>query len=119
MSKKLHLAIGILPLGTVVSSHHEKEDSMDKTGVQATFVAAGLSRLLKDLDAIARPSIRLLPTPVNESTLALGSSKIGGVPDLPSGVSWPQCHGLPHSFLGQIHLADIGPYDTNTLLPHT
>ena len=59
------------------------EKNMDKAGVQAAFVAAGLSRLLKDIDDIARPSIRLLTTPVDESTLAIGISKIGGVPDLP------------------------------------
>jgi len=92
---------------------------VDKTGVQATFVTAGLSRLLKDLDSIARPSIRLLTTPVDESTLAPGTSKIGGVPDLPSGVPWPECHGLPQSFIAQIRLADIGPYDAENLLPHT
>ena len=92
---------------------------MDKADVQAAFVAAGLSRLLKDIDYIARPSIRLFTTPVEESTLAPGTSKIGGVPDLSSSISWPECHGLPQSFVGQIHLADIGPYDTNTLLPHT
>src|SRR6266496_5628217 len=92
---------------------------MDKTGVQAAFVAAVLSRLLKDLDSIARPSIRLLTTPVDESTLAPGTSKIGGVPDLPSGVSWPECHGLPQSFITQIRLADIGPYDAENVLPHT
>ena len=92
---------------------------MDKAGVHAAFVAAGLSRLLKDLDSIARPSIRLLTTPVDELTLAPGTSKIGGVPDLPSGVSWPECHGLPQSFIAQIRLADTGPYDEENLLPHT
>jgi uncharacterized protein YwqG len=91
---------------------------MDKTGVHATFVAAGLSRLLKDIDDIARPSIRLLTTPVDESTVALGTSKIGGVPDLPSGVPWPECHGLPQSFIAQIRLADIGQYDVENVLPH-
>src|SRR2546430_9611356 len=95
------------------------EEHMDKASVQAAFVAAGLSRLLKDIDYIARPSIRLLTTPVDESTLAPGTSKIGGVPDLPSGVPWPECHSLPQSFLGQIHLADVGPYDIDRLLPHT
>jgi uncharacterized protein YwqG len=93
------------------------EKNMDKAGVQAAFVAAGLSRLLKDLDYISRPSIRLFTTPVDESTLALGTSKIGGFPDLPSGVPWPECNGLPQSFIGQIQLADIGQVDT--LLPHT
>lgn len=92
---------------------------MDKTNAQAAFAAAGLSRLLKDFDFIAQPSIRLLTTPVEETTLAPGTSKIGGSPDLPPGISWPVCQDLPQSFIAQIHLADIAPYDTNRLLPHT
>ena len=92
---------------------------MDKASVQAAFAAAGLSRLLKDYDYIARPSIRLLTTPVEESILAPGTSKIGGTPDLPPGIPWPTCQNLPQSFVGQIHLAGIDPHDTNTLLPHT
>src|SRR5438876_2787944 len=111
LPKKLQLFRWYLAMGAGVQRHHEREDSMDKTGVQAAFVAAGLSRLLKDLDSIARPSIRLLTTPVDESTLAPGTSKIGGVPDLPSDVPWPECHGLPQSFIAQIRLADTGPYD--------
>jgi len=90
---------------------------MDKTGVQAAFVAAGLSRLLKDIDLVTRPSIRLYTTPVNESTLSVGTSKLGGVPDLPPGVNWPERKDLPQSFIAQIHLNDVRPYDTNKMLP--
>ena len=62
---------------------------MDKTAVQAAFIAAGLSRQVKDVDALARPSIRLLTTPVEESSLQVGVSKRGGLPDLPAGTPWP------------------------------
>src|SRR5947209_1881972 len=91
---------------------------MDKADVQAAFVAAGLSRLLKDSDFLSRPSIRLLTTRVDESSFPIGASKIGGVPDLPADIAWPQCHGLPQSFLAQIHLADIASYERESLLPH-
>lgn len=90
---------------------------MDKTGVQAAFVAAGLSRLLKDIDLVTCASIRLYTTPVNESTLSVGTSKLGGVPDLPPEVNWPERKDLPQSFIAQIHLNDVRPYDTNKLLP--
>src|SRR5437764_367583 len=102
----------------VVAVITSMEENMDKAGVQAAFIAAGISRLLKDIDYLARPSIRLATTRVDEPTLKIGTSKIGGIPDLPPGFVWPQCNGLPQSFLAQIHLADIAVYDADTLLPH-
>lgn len=56
---------------------------MDKDDVKAAFVAAGLSRLLKDLDFLTRPSIRLNATPAGEYGISIGASRIGGVPDVP------------------------------------
>jgi uncharacterized protein YwqG len=92
---------------------------MDKADVEAAFVAAGLSRLLKDIDRVSKASISLYATRVDESTLNIGASKLGGVPDLPEGVSWPEWKGLPQSFIAQIHLADVVPYDADKLLPHS
>ena len=92
---------------------------MNKADVQAAFAAAGLSRLLKDFDAISRSSIRLATTHVDEVTLQLGESKIGGMPDLPSGFSWPECNGQPQSFLAQIRLSDTDSYDEDKVLPQS
>ena len=90
---------------------------MDKTAVQATFVAAGLSRRVKDIDVLAQPSIRLFTTPVEESSLQVGVSKLGGLPDLPAGTQWPEWNGLPQSFIAQIHLDDLHSYDVQSVLP--
>jgi uncharacterized protein YwqG len=90
---------------------------MDKAGVQAAFVAAGLSRLVKDIDFLSRPSIRLYTTPVDESSIPVGASRIGGVADLPPGFSWPEWKYLPLSFVAQIRLDDVRQYDTNKVLP--
>ncbi len=90
---------------------------MDKAGLEAAFRAAGLSRLLKDIDYIAKSAIRLSAAPVDEATLATGASKLGGLPDLPPALSWPDWKGLPQSFIGQIRLADVRPYDINHVLP--
>jgi uncharacterized protein YwqG len=92
---------------------------MDKTGVQVAFVAAGIARLIKDIDRLARPSIRLNASPVAESTLHMGASKLGGTPDLPIGVSWPELKGMPQSFIAQLRLADVHPYDTEHKLPRS
>lgn len=90
---------------------------MDKAGVQEAFVKAGLSRVIKDIDLLVRPSIRLSTTPVAEDALAIGVSKLGGAPDLPSGVDWPQWKNLPQSFIAQIRLDDVRPYDVDKVLP--
>lgn len=90
---------------------------MDKANVQAALAAAGLERLTKDIDLLSRPSIRLYASPVDESALQVGESKLGGVPDLPAGVSWPEWKGLPQSFIAQIRLDEAQPYDVNHLLP--
>ncbi len=90
---------------------------MDRASVQAAFNAAGLSRCVKDIDYLARTSIRLQATPGDETSIPVGASKLGGVPDLPAGVNWPEWQGLPQSFIAQIRLADAQPYDTNHQLP--
>lgn len=90
---------------------------MDLTTTQAAFASAGLSRIVKDLNYLASPSIRLHATPVAETTISIGTSKLGGMPDLPTDVHWPEWQGVPQSFITQIRLADVQSYDTNHLLP--
>ena len=92
---------------------------MDKADFQAALVAAGLPRLVKDIDRLARPSIRITAAEVDESLLYVGASKLGGVPDLPTGAAWPEWKGLPQSFIAQIRLDDVSQYDTEKVLPQS
>jgi uncharacterized protein YwqG len=90
---------------------------MDKATVFIAFEQAGISRLLKDLDALAKPSIRIYPTPVDEDCLPVGVSKVGGLPDLPPDLTWPEFGGHPQSFIAQIRLEEVKPYDAEDVLP--
>jgi uncharacterized protein YwqG len=92
---------------------------MDKAGVRAAFVAAGLSRLLKDIDYISKDSIRLFTTPAGEYDISIGASRVGGVPDVPPGFTWPDWKGVPQSFIAQVYLNDVRQYDTNGTLPQS
>jgi uncharacterized protein YwqG len=90
---------------------------MDKPELQAALQNAGFSSLVKDIDSVARWSIRLTSTSADEAKLVVGASKLGGVPDLPVDVSWPEWKGLPQSFVAQFRLADLHDYDKENLLP--
>ncbi|MDQ6644851.1 MAG: YwqG family protein [Chloroflexota bacterium] len=92
---------------------------MDKVDLQAAFVAAGLAGVIKDIDRLARQSIRLLATEADESFINIGASKLGGVPDLPPGAAWPELKGLPQSFIAQIRLDEVRLYDTDKVLPQS
>ncbi len=90
---------------------------MDKAGVQAAFAAAGLLRLLKDIDFLAKDSIRLYAKLAGENDLAIGASRIGGVPDVPPDFKWPERHEVPQSFIAQLNLEEVHPFDTHGVLP--
>lgn len=90
---------------------------MERTDIEQVFIKAGLGQRVHEIDALVRHSVRLLTAPVDESTLKPGTSKIGGHPDLPVGVNWPEMKGQPQSFLAQIRLADVQNLETSGLIP--
>ncbi|CAJ1001656.1 uncharacterized protein YwqG [Brevibacillus aydinogluensis] len=76
---------------------------------------AGLSRYAERFEPLIRPSFRIFTHPVDEESLSLGTSKIGGCPDLPAGTPWPYWKSYPLSFLGQINLAELPPFPEKIL----
>jgi len=68
------------------------------------------------LAAMARPAIHALATPT-EGDIPLGTSRIGGLPDMPKSLVWPMWHDLPHMFVGQINLAELPDIAERHLLP--
>jgi uncharacterized protein YwqG len=65
--------------------------------------AQGLGRSIPGLMPLARAAIRLATA--RSDTIAIGASKIGGDPDLPRDLAWPDRAG-PMEFLAQIDLAE-------------
>ena len=70
------------------------------------------------LHALAKPSYRIVPSPLDEPPI--GSSRLGGLPDLPADFAWPQwspskrltdLNGTPSpamlSFIAQINLSEL------------
>jgi uncharacterized protein YwqG len=90
---------------------------MQIDAVAAALDKAGLQRIAANLPSLLRPSIRLLTQPTDDATLAVGTSKVGGMPDLPAGSQWPVGKGAPLSFVAQIRLEEVHSLSAAAELP--
>ena len=69
--------------------------------------AHGLGEIEERIVQVAKPSIRIEPTPANDDDLPIGASKFYGNPDLPPGFQWPYWSDLPMIFGMQLRLSDV------------
>lgn len=80
----------------------------------------GFPELKSPILRLARPALRMRQEPTGDQQIKIGASKIGGLPDLPPGFSWPpggDCRAIYNDdtrgterlagFLAQINLAEI------------
>jgi len=89
---------------------------MDKAALLQALPAS-LARIRKDIERLAQDAVRLTSHAVDEARLPAGASKLGGTPDLPPGAAWPYWKNLPMSFVAQVRLSDVRPFDTAHRLP--
>lgn len=87
------------------------------TDLQAAVEAAGLAAFWPRLASHCRPSIRVLPQAAPDAQLPVGSSRLGGAPDLPAGAIWPAWEGRALSFLAQLNLAELAVFPAAAALP--
>lgn len=90
---------------------------MDKSSTEAAFRKAGLTALIPHSDTLLQPTLRLYTTPTPDEEITSGTSKIGGLPDLPADLQWPTLRGIPLSFLAQIRLSDVQQFGFAHRLP--
>lgn len=74
---------------------------------QAFATLFGDAGLAKWAHKLPQRAVLLIPRRVREQQLALGSTKLGGHPDLPTGTAWPRVRGEPLTFLAQIRLDEV------------
>ncbi len=92
---------------------------MNLTKLKRGLRKAGLTGLSADILRFAKPSIRLTSHRVDEQIIEIGISQIGGAPDLPEGIEWPDWKGAPMSFIAQIRLEETAPCDPQKVLPRS
>ncbi|QJW93636.1 DUF1963 domain-containing protein [Frigoriglobus tundricola] len=81
---------------------------------------------------LARPALRMVKTETDDTQLGVGASKIGGMPDLPPGYSWPpgnECRAIYYEdtshvkrlagFIAQVNLADVSHTQAARDLPRS
>jgi uncharacterized protein YwqG len=67
----------------------------------------------EEIRSLMRPALLLLTQATAQNEIPIGSTRIGGLPDLPSGVDWPTYHdGRSLAFLAQLNLAELSEVGT-------
>jgi uncharacterized protein YwqG len=70
-----------------------------------------------ELAKLVRPAVLLHSTPTSQENLPVGTSRLGGIPDLPPEIAWPTWQGKPQSFIAQINLSELPDFSDRNLLP--
>jgi uncharacterized protein YwqG len=92
---------------------------MNLDEIRQALRAAGLERLAGEAERLTLPAIAIEAHAASDDDLPVGASKLGGQPDLPPDTEWPEHNGQPLGFLAQFNLAEVAPYDVESLLPRT
>jgi uncharacterized protein YwqG len=74
-------------------------------------------RLIAAVEQSVKESLVLTTAKQHEDRIAMGTSKLGGRPDLPSEIGWPDWKGKPLSFIAQISLSDLPSLECLNVLP--
>lgn len=82
-------------------------DGFREAEVRTALDAAGFTTIADQVSAAARPAVMIDRQVLRREPSALGTTRLGGRPDLPAGTQWPRCRGLQQSFLGQIRVLDL------------
>jgi uncharacterized protein YwqG len=88
---------------------------MKTNAVDALIKQYRLAKISGDIHQLAREAISL-QSQVGGSNKP-GSSRLGGMPELPAGTVWPAWQDQPMSFIAQVRLADVAAFSPAGDLP--
>jgi uncharacterized protein YwqG len=84
--------------------------------LEAQIKKCGLGKY-PQLALMPRPSVRLRPSRTRMDRMAMGRSRLGGLPDLPMGMEWPRWDQGPLTPMAVLNLADIAKVMPSSPLP--
>ena len=87
--------------------------------IESLMEEYGLSEFYEEIKKTVRNAVYMDLEPVSDDGIPVGTSKMGGLPDLPKNVDWfrQDLTDVPLSFICQINFAEIKQYDTADRLP--
>jgi len=91
------------------------EHAAQRRAIHALIDRADLEPWRRALDGLLKPAIGLRTRPSKGHTV--GATRVGGEPDLPIDVDWPEGDGGPLLFVMQVRLTDVTRFDLEELLP--
>jgi len=74
-------------------------------------------RLSAVIEQSVRESLVLRPNPMPDDQVAIGESRLGGMPDLPPDAEWPAWNDQHLSFIAQINLSGLPSLEFLEILP--
>jgi uncharacterized protein YwqG len=90
---------------------------MDTAEVLDRLRLAGLGHRVGEIAPLLLPAVRLALHLSDDQRVPLGTSKIGGLCDLPAGIPWPAWRGESLTALAQFNLAEVARVAGETPLP--
>ena len=80
-----------------------------------------------EIAALVRPAVDIILTPSSMEEIAIGESRFGGLPDLPTkdkglcwrGTYWPEINGYAPEFFAQFDLKQLSKFEACSQLPST
>ncbi|WP_107037524.1 YwqG family protein [Brumimicrobium mesophilum] len=86
--------------------------------IETLFKTFDLGSKFHLFESLIRPKIDVELVESDEAKIPIGNSKMGGKPDLATGINWPTNNANKSlSFIGQINCDEIRNYDASKLLP--
>ncbi len=101
---------------SIAKGPSKRDLEQQRARLAKSIAKAGLEPRTKAIDALARWVVRMYTSKASRP-LPLGTTRVGGGPDVPPKFAWPMSRGEPMVFAAQVRLEEAAPFDVDGALP--